>query len=224
MKPALLAAAIVLTHSLPLSADAAGASEPIDERLAALHGSSDLGLRVGVGAGANEPMAGGLTSSLSVTGRYSVLQGGLELAGDAAPLGRATYGALGGLAGLGVQDASGVRFDLLGSAGMGSWKGLGCGLFCDSGGGSASLPYVGFRVGIAYAFTRRARAHFVLGLVGYYDNFYGSQDITYTTTSENGLFDSDTTTSQHSAHVAGHRSGAMVQLGVLFDLVKPDAT
>src|SRR5688572_22340437 len=129
-----------VTLSLPALAQPATPRDTVNAGTPRAAATTDLVARVGVGAGKNASMDGVLASSLDVTLRHHFFQAGIELAGDSEIFG-GNYGSIGGLAGVGVQDPSGVRFELLAATGVGKWSGIGCGLFCDSGGASASLPY-----------------------------------------------------------------------------------
>ena len=122
----------------------------------------------------------------------------------------------GALAGFGFQDPTGIRLELLGTTGMGAWSGVGCGLFCNSGGASASLPYLGARAGVGYAFSRRAKAHFTLGVSGYHDAYLGSKSVDVTTS--DNWFGPGTSTSTNTKHFGGSRSGGLLTLGAVVDL------
>lgn len=70
------------------------------------------------------------------------------------------------LLGLSSRSAEGMHLDLLGSLGWRAYTGWGgAGLGSDSTfkGVSASVPYAGARLRIAYVFSRHRRTHFVLG-------------------------------------------------------------
>jgi hypothetical protein len=205
-----------VTLSLPAMAEPATPRDTVNVTAPHAAATTDLVARVGVGAGKNASMDGVLASSLDLTLRHQFFQGGIELTGDSEIMG-GNYGSAGGLAGVGVQDSSGVRFELLAATGVGKWSGIGCGLFCDAGGASASLPYVGGRASVAYAFARRARGHFVLGLSGYHDRYLGSETVTYTTTSDNWFSEGSSTTTSEM-RFSGSRGGGLLTLGGIVDL------
>jgi hypothetical protein len=70
---------------------------------------------------------------------------------------------VGGLAGLALRADSGLRFDLLGAAGVHSYRGWGASLLGDDPGAAARLPYAGAKARLAYVIGHSS-AHVTAGI------------------------------------------------------------
>jgi hypothetical protein len=123
----------------------------------------------------------------------------------------------GALAGVGFRSRSGLRFDLLGNAGVHSYSGWGAGLLNDDPGASATLPYAGGKVRLSYLFGH-GRGHFTLGGEFGMDTDIGRKRVQYDYQSTDWLFD-DGTTTEHADHtVGGTRTSVLLVLGGTIDL------
>lgn len=177
--------------------------------------ATDLVVRGGLGAGSSTPIGGVLSATLELGVRRGLVQGGFELTGDTEVFG-GDYSSAGVMAGLGFRSAHGVRLELLGTGGIGRWHGVGCGLFCTSGGASGSLPYLGARAGIGYVFGRR-RGHFLLGVAGHLDEYLGSEEVSYSSTTSN-LLGPGTSTNVDTREFSGSRTALLATFGAVIDL------
>ena len=174
---------------------------------------TDLRVNAGLGASAGKTLSGGLAGSLMTTYRYRFVEGGVLLEGASEFIG-GRYGLAAGVLGPVFQSSEGPRLELLAVAGRTGYDGVGCGLFCDSGGASASMGYLGGRAGVSYVVKSRKRAHLELGGSIGFGSDLQRKHVDYTTTG--GFLDDGT----HSASttLGGVRTTAMFVIGTSIDL------
>jgi hypothetical protein len=123
------------------------------------------------------------------------------------------------LAGIGLRTRSGVRFDLLANAGVHSYSGWGAGLLSDDPGASATLPYAGGKLRLAYLAGHR-KGHFTLGGEFGVDTDLGRERVQYDYQETNWLFD-DGTSIVHAGHtVGGTRTTVLLFLGGTLDIAR----
>ncbi|HEY4157923.1 MAG TPA: hypothetical protein VGM29_07490 [Polyangiaceae bacterium] len=158
----------------------------------------------------------GAELSLLTSVRYGFLEGGL-LAEHGGALWDGSYGLIGGAFGPVYQAAGGFRLELLGVVGVSSYSGMGCGLFCEDGGASATLPWVGARLGTTYVFSRHRSQHFEIGGALTVGSDAERKSVTYTTTNTD-LLDSNTHTESDTARLGGSRITLEFVFGFVFDL------
>ena len=113
-----------------------------------------------------------------------------------------------------MQTESGQRFSLGGVLGSDAYVGVGCELFCQSGGASATLPYAGLRASASHVFRSRSSVHFELGVSGFWGRDLETQAVTYTTTG--GLLLSGESAPQTQT-LGGQRIGAVATVGLTWD-------
>lgn len=176
--------------------------------------SQDILLSGGIGGFSNHVLSGVDLSVLGVM-RYGFIEGGMLVQGGSELFG-GTYFLFGGAAGLGLQAESGLRLDLLGVVAADSYSGINCGLFCDSGGASATLAWAGSRLELSQVFQRDRHTHFQLGLAVTAGTDIGRPTVDYETTGE-GIF-GGTTSSQGTAHLGSATLSIELALGVVFDV------
>ncbi len=204
-----LAAAGTTTQSAPPVVDDYPSAAPAT---AAAVRPVDVRFDFGVGGFGSRTIESGVTVSVLGTVRYRYLQAGL-IAEGGAQLFAGEYGFTGGVVGPVWQSASGARLELLGVAGSNTYH-LSCGLFCESRGASASLPWAGVRAGASYRFFPSRRGHFDLGLAGTFGSDLRRRELRYSV--EEGLWIS--TTSERVTTVGGTRASMLLTLGGSFDL------
>jgi hypothetical protein len=173
-------------------------------------------IRINFGAGAFDGDAldgGGLVFNALATFRWGHLQvGGLAEGGTQVFGG--SYAFFGTALGPVCQMPAGTRLELLLYAGGVSYQGVGCNMFCRSGGASGRFGHYGVRAGGSYVFGRSEHRHFELGLAGSMGADIGQRRVDYTTTG--GMFEE--TTTSHTTTLGGQRWAAFVTMGVALDI------
>ncbi len=192
-----------------LSLNSAGASETRETGT-----RQDFLLTAGLGGFSNHTLSG---VDLSVLGamRYDFIEGGVLIQGGSEIFG-GTYVLFGGAAGLGLQAENGLRLDLQGVVAADSYSGIGCGLFCDSGGAAATLPWAGGRLELSQVFQRDRHVHFQLGLAVTAGTDIGRTTVNYETAGT-GIF-GDTTSSQDTVTLGSPILSIQLAVGVVFDV------
>jgi hypothetical protein len=196
-------------------------AEPLtssDTRPAALAPASDFRFSAGPGAFWGDTLDGVMVSLLA-TYRIGPIEAGPTVEGGTQVFG-GEYGMLGVTAGPVWRHPSGLRLELLGVFGQDRYSGVGCGLFCDRGGASASMAYAAARGGVSYAFGSTRRRHFELGAAGFYGSDLERRTVDYTTVSKfvfdfNGPGEPSVSTQRDT--LGGVRGGAMITFGVIVD-------
>jgi hypothetical protein len=175
---------------------------------------SDLRVNAGLGAASGKTLSGGPAGSLMATYRHRFVEAGVLLEGGSEFFG-GRYGLAAGVLGPVFQSSEGPRLELLAVAGRTGYDGVGCGMFCDGGGASASMGYLGGRAGVSYVLKSRKRAHLEMGGSIGFGSDMERKHVDYTTTG--GLLD-DGTTSAGSKTLGGIRTTAMFVIGTSVDL------
>jgi hypothetical protein len=175
---------------------------------------SDLRINAGVGASSGKTLSAGIAGSIMTTYRYHFVEGGLLLEGGSEFIG-GNYGLVAGVLGPVWQSSEGPRLELLAVGGRSGYSGVGCNLFCDSGGGSAEMPFLGARAGVSYVVKSRKRAHLEIGGSFGLGSDLRRKHVDYTTT---GGFLDDGTPTPGSTMLGGVRSTAMFVIGTSLDL------
>jgi hypothetical protein len=198
------------------------AAEPRDERDASKQrpserqgpGERDFHFQGGIGASNDDDIGGAFVQDLLASYRFRHLEAGAfaTFGTDVFGPGYATYGvAIGPV----LQTASGLRGSLLAQIGADSYTSVGCGLFCERGGASATVPYAGAKLSLSHVFSARGRTHLELGVSGFYGSDLERKEVRYTTTG--GLF-TPGQTSEQTRTLGGERVGGTVNAGLTFDL------
>lgn len=170
-----------------------------------------MDVTVGGGVGA---MTEGVLFEASCLVRLHFIDLGVDVGGGGLFMGLASAGAL---AGVGFRTRSGVRFDLLGNAGVHSYSGWGGNFLSDDPGASATLPYAGGKVRLSYVFGHR-KGHFTLGGEFGMDTDLGRKRVQYDYQETDFLFD-DATSIQHGDQtVGGTRTTFLVLLAGTIDI------
>jgi hypothetical protein len=175
---------------------------------------SDLRINVGVGASSGKTLSAGIAGSIMTTYRYRFVEGGLLLEGGSEFIG-GNYGLIAGVLGPVWQSSEGPRLELLAVGGRSGYTGVGCNLFCDSGGASAEMPFLGARAGVSYVVKSRTRAHLEIGGSVGIGSDLRTKHVNYTTTG--GLLD-DGTPNLGSTTLGGVRGTAMFVIGSSLDV------
>lgn len=209
---------LVLASALLFASPALAAGPAEDQSPAtkprAHHGSAQQDFHFSAGPGyARDSMLGGVVAhSLTLGYRYGHFEP--AIVGDfGSKVFGGSYAAVGMSLGAVLQTESGTRYTLRGLIGSDSYVGVDCGLFCQSGGASATLPYAGAHASVSHVFWSRGAAHLELGLEGFYGRDLDSQRVEYTTTG--GLF--GPTTTRDSMRLGGERVGVVATVGLTFD-------
>ncbi len=175
---------------------------------------ADLRLNAGLGVATGQTLSGGPAAALLTTFRYSYVEaGGLFEAGS--ELFGGHYSLVAGTLGPVWQSSQGPRLELLGVLGQSSYGGVGCGLFCDSGGASAQMPYVGARAGVSYVVRSTKRAHLELGASFAVGSDLERKQVDYVTY---GGFLDDGDPNYSRTTLGGRRSTALFTIGTNIDL------
>ncbi len=147
--------------------------------------------------------------------RFSLLevgilgQGGREVSGYGLASGAA-------LAGLALQTARGWRADILGEFGFDHYAGIGAGAPAGSPGAAATLPFVGWRFGVAYRFRRAASVHPEIGVWGVIEDDLARRPVRFTCPAPCGAPDGGP--AQITRTVGSERFSALLSVGFSFDL------
>ncbi|GMV19262.1 MAG: hypothetical protein AMXMBFR56_74860 [Polyangiaceae bacterium] len=208
--------AFALTFSAATSALAAepardaGQPERPDQR----HGSAnqDFHFNAGPGWARDEVLGNVVAHSLTLGYRYGYFEPAI-VGNFGTKLFGGSYAALGMSLGAVVQSELGPRFTLRGVVGSDSYSGVGCDLFCQRGGASATLPYAAVHAGASHVFWARGKTHLELGFEGFYGRDLERQRVEYSTTG--GLFGPTTTTGERL--LGGQRVGVVATVGLTFD-------
>lgn len=175
---------------------------------------SDLRFNAGLGASSGKTLSAGPAASVLLTYRYRFVEGGALLEGGSELFG-GSYGLVAGVLGPVWQSSAGPRLELLAVAGRTGYSGVGCDLFCDGGGASAEMPYLGARAGVSYVVKSRKRGHLEIGGSFGLGSDLRKEHVDYTTT---GGFLDDGSPNPGSATLGGTRGTAMFVVGTSIDL------
>lgn len=156
-----------------------------------------------------------VTQSLALGFRYGWFEPAI-VANAGTPIFGGGYASVAMSVGAVIETDDANRFTLRGALGSDSYSGVGCGLFCQSGGASATLPYAGVHVAASHVFGASGRTHLELGLEGFYGRDLARERVDYTTTG--GLF--GTSTSEDSRTLGGQRVGALLTVGLTYDVAE----
>jgi hypothetical protein len=174
---------------------------------------SDLRFNAGLGAASGKTLSG-IAGSILLTYRYGFVEAGLLVEGGSEFIG-GSYGLMAGVLGPVWQSSDGPRLELLAVGGRSGYSGVGCGLFCDSGGASAQMPFLGARAGVSYVVKSRKRAHLEIGGSFGLGSDLRRKQVDYTTT---GGFLDDGSPAAGRTTLGGVRSTAMFVIGTSLDL------
>ena len=170
---------------------------------------TDVTLALGLGG-----MSEGALIEASCLVRLHFIDLGVDVGGGGLFVGMVSAGAL---AGVGVRSHSGLRADLLANAGVHSYSGWGAGLLSDDPGASATLPYAGGKLRVAYL-VGHGKGHFTLGAEFGVDTDLGRKRVQYDYQENGWLFD-DGTRTEHADHtVGGTRTSVLLLLGGTIDV------
>ncbi len=212
-----MAFAVTLFAAAPaLAADPAqDVGQP--ERAGQRHGSAaqDFHFNAGPGWARDEVLGNVVAHSLTLGYRYGHFEPAI-VGNFGTKVFGGSYAALGMSLGAVVQTDTGPRFTLRGVLGSDSYSGVGCELFCQSGGASATLPYAAVHAGVSHVFWARGKTHLELGFEGFYGRDLAKERVEYSTTG--GLFGPTTATGERS--LGGQRIGVVATVGLTFDTAK----
>ncbi len=175
-------------------------------------GASDFHFSGGPGWSHDSALGDVVTQSLGVGYRLGPFEPGL--AGDVGTMLNGSYFMLGASAGAVLQTESGVRLTTAAVFGADLYSSVGCGLFCKSGGASATLPYAGGRASVSYVFGSRSRKHLELGVMGFYGRDLTKETVSYSI--RGGLLDSNSVSTGQRT-LGGERVGAVFVVGITLD-------
>lgn len=221
--PSFLSFAAALALAALAPATAAAQTPPADHGpTSERHGpsASDFVFRGGFGAGHADVLSSTdgvetiVTQSLYLGGRWKWLELGVPLDAGSEIFGP-YYVQSGPAVGATWQSGSGWRAGVMGQLGLAHYGRVHCGLFCESGGASADLPFVGLRLHGAYVFRSGSNTHFYLGAEAFASEDLQKKAVQYTTVG--GLF----TPGQEStseATMGGTRYAFVLQAGLTYDL------
>jgi hypothetical protein len=200
--------------AVPALAEQRDASAEPQARVSGVPELADLRLNAGLGVASGQTLSGGPAAALMTTFRYSYVEGGgLFEAGS--ELFGGHYSLVAGTLGPVWQSSRGPRLELLGVVGHSAYGGVGCNLFCDRGGASAQMPYVGARAGVSYVVRSRKRAHLELGASFAVGSDLEQKQVDYVTY---GGFLDDGEPNHSSTTLGGRRSTALFTIGTNIDL------
>jgi hypothetical protein len=204
-------AAQAAPNDAPVSRDRIWAPDPTPTTVPEV---SDLRINAGLGASSGKTLSAGIAGSIMTTYRYRFVEGGLLLEGGSELIG-GNYGLIAGVLGPVWQSSEGPRLELLAVGGRTGYSGVGCGMFCDSGGASAEMPFLGARAGVSYVVKSRKRAHLEIGGSFGLGSDLQEKHVNYTTT---GGFLDDGSPTPGSTTLGGMRATAMFVVGTSVDL------
>jgi len=174
---------------------------------------SDLRFNAGLGASSGKTLSAGLAGSIMATYRYRFVEAGTLLEGGSEFIG-GSYGLIAGVLGPVWQSSDGPRLELLAVAGRTGYSGVGCDLFCDGGGASAEMPFLGARAGVSYVVKSKNRGHLEIGGAFGLGSDLRREHVDYTTTG--GFLDDGPHAG--STTLGGMRGTAMFVVGTSVDL------
>lgn len=207
--------ALCLSAAPAFADDAPRDSAPVEVEQAR-HGSANQDFHLSAGPGfAHDAVLGNvLAHSLTLGYRYGWFEPAIVGNFGSAVFG-GSYASVGMALGGTLQTDSGARFGLRGVIGSDSYASVGCDLFCQRGGASATLPYAAVHASASYVFWARGRTHLELGIEGFYGHDLGKERVSYTTVG--GLFGPTTSTAERT--LGGERIGAFATVGLTYDAV-----